>query len=694
MAKQNVTFIERHVEKIVLGLTGAVVLATAAMYVVGTPHSTSVSGEDCTPKTLIGKIAEQTEQTRQKVKNARLTDAGEQTTVTALKGDLSTYDANGISKEIVVPIVPPGIAIPRTDREIDHAGKIHLATVMPPRSLVGFSGRASARLAAPEAVDVSRMTGALQLAPTGGSGTIIGITRDIFWATLFASVHFAEQRELFRQAKYEAARQDLIIARVEAERAMLLPTGEWGEPEVVKGYSPFVLTAPETVPLHDADGTLAIQQTDGDTIVAYRMALEQVQSQEQILRPAFFENFADERYGWRLPKSLPGLELDLVQFVGDSAGMAGARRPLGGFGGPEGMGGFGPGPIGRRGVPEGAGRRGPGPGLDLPPPGGRGPAGGARRPEGGPESRGPSVRAELAKAIKEAKEDIDKKKYLEADEKLQGLTQYASSGELNRTQLEEISKLLKEIQPEVEKLLIEKQNQERLAAGSTNRVRDIELLWFNDVSVTPGQTYRYRLRLVVFNQYIGQAAKLIDAQDAGKVVVRGQWSSWSEPIQIKPALYLFLTSVTDDGRKAKVALREWFRGDLKGGTADKEIGELVALRADRRDLSYDAILAGMEPKRSAWLRNESTEGKLTFTERQGGAAVLITTSGEVEERFAPVDARKSGQLDKEYKEEKARLSENEPTVGPVRPPRPEMPPNPSDRLRGTERSRPNRGRGM
>lgn len=700
MAKQNVTFIERHVEKMVLGLTGAVVLATAVMYVVGTPHSVNSGGEEHTPKTLIGKITEQAEQTRQRVKNARETDLAADRIVGPVKGDLSVYDANNIPKEIPVALVPPGVPIPLGKDAGMVGDKIRLATVAAPRSLAVFSGRVSARLASPEIVDLTKTTaGAAPAAPSMGADAIIGVTRDIFWATVLASVHFAEQRELFSQAKYEATRQDLIVAGVEAERAPLLPSGEWGKPELVKGYSPFVLSAPETVPLHDADGTLAIQQSDGETILAYRMALEQIQNQEQILRPSFFENFTEERFGWKLPKALPGLELDLAQFMGEQA--VGGRRAMGGFG-PGPMGAFGPGPMGRRGgLPiEGGGRRGPPGGVPdfLAPPGGRGgPAAGGRRTvgaEGSPEARSPGARAEIAKMLKEAKDDIDKKKYLEAEEKLQNLLQTSIGGDLNKSQLDEINRLRKEIQPEVEALIIQKQKEERVAVATQNKMRDIELLWFNDISVTPGQTYRYRLRLVVFNQYIGQPTRLLDPQDAGKVVIRGQWSDWSEPIQVKPSLYLFVTSVADDGRRAKVALREWARGELKGGTADKELGELVALKADRRDLSYDAILAGIEPKRSRLLRAGTKEGKLSFTERQGAAAVLITMSGEVEERFVPEDARRIGQLDKEYKEEQERLSENDPTAAQLRPVRPEAPPNPADRGRGPERTRPNRPRGM
>jgi hypothetical protein len=356
---------------------------------------------------------------------------------------------------------------------------------------------------------------------------------------------------------------------------------------------------------------------------------------------------------------------------------------------------------GRRGpMMDGGGRRPPMGGPEGPLAPGRGGPGAARRPpvgaEGSPDNRGASGRAEAAKMLKDAKDDIDKKKYLEAEEKLQTLVTRGATGELNKSQLDEVNRLRKEIQPNVEELLIKKQKEARVVAGVPNRMRDVEPLWFNDVSVTPGQTYHYRLRLVVFNQYIGQATKLVDPQDAGKVVIRGQWSDWSEPIQVKPSLYLFLTSVADDGKKAKVMLREWAHGDLKGSTADKDVGDLVALKVDRRDLSYDAILAGVEPKRSVLLRNESN-GRLSFTERQGGAAVLITTAGEVEERFTPTDAKKSGQLDVDYKKEKEQASENDPTAPPkpevTKPPKAGQPKAPDRRGPG-DSGRPQRPKGM
>ena len=694
MAKQNVTFIERHVEKMVLGLTGAVVLAIAVLYVVGTPYKVDSGGEELNPKTLVGKIALQADQARLKIKSAKAVEPTNDKVVVP-QGGLNVYESAGISLEIPVPLVSVGAPVPSgTDGgDTPPGGKIHLASVAAPRGLVGLSGRVSARLAAPEVVDLGKMAGGAPPAPGGGSGGIVGVTRDIYWATLFAAVSYAEQRELFRSAQYDAVCQDLIVASVEAERAPLLPTGEWGEPVVVKGYVPFELAAPETITLRrNTEGNLAVEETDRDTIVAYRRALEQVAVQQQILRPAFFENYTDEALGWKPPKELPGVQVNLEEFLGPNVGQG--RRPMSGFdigmlggrrGGPEGMGRRGP-MMG----PEGPGRGGPGGGVRRPPPG----------PDGGPDGRAPSGRAEATKTLKEAKDDIDKKKYLEAEEKLQSLLSFGTSGDLNKSQLDEVNRLRKEIQPEVEALLIKKQKEERLAVGAPTQMKDIEPLWFNDNSVAPGVTYRYRLRLVVFNQYIGRDTKLVDPQDAGKVVIRGQWSDWSEPIAIKPSLYLFLTAVPDDGKKVKLAMREWARGELKSGTVDKEVGEVVACKVDRKDLSYDAILAGVETKRTVLLRNE-VNGKVNFSERQGGAAILISTDGDVEERFTPVDAKRNAQLDKDWKDEKDRNAQNDPTaVQPTKPetakpPKAGQPPKAPDRkpLPGQGRGAP-RGAGL
>ena len=48
--------------------------------------------------------------------------------------------------------------------------------------------------------------------------------------------------------------------------------------------------------------------------------------------------------------------------------------------------------------------------------------------------------------------------------------------------------------------------------------------WFHDDTVEPGKTYRYRLRVDLWNRYVNEPKNLANPEDARRVVLAGEWS--------------------------------------------------------------------------------------------------------------------------------------------------------------------------
>ena len=74
MAKQHVTFIERYVEKIAIGIAGAILLGTAAFYMpyINTPNKVELRGELYSPKEFYNRMKEDADSLRTRMKNAQL----------------------------------------------------------------------------------------------------------------------------------------------------------------------------------------------------------------------------------------------------------------------------------------------------------------------------------------------------------------------------------------------------------------------------------------------------------------------------------------------------------------------------------------------------------------------------------------------------------------------------------------------
>jgi hypothetical protein len=165
----------------------------------------------------------------------------------------------------------------------------------------------------------------------------------------------------------------------------------------------------------------------------------------------------------------------------------------------------------------------------------------------------------------------------------------------------------------------------------------IEPIWVNDLSVEPKRVYRYRLRLLVFNTYVGLTSELKDRQDAAKVVLLGQWSAWSQPIRAAADRYLLASPGRSDGKEVKLEFRNWSEGNWDLTSARKTVGEPTIFRIGRETYNQKSVLASVRTE-VPYFDHTVRRGQIISREKPTTSVVLIGADGEVEEHLTARDS--------------------------------------------------------
>jgi len=107
--------------------------------------------------------------------------------------------------------------------------------------------------------------------------------------------------------------------------------------------------------------------------------------------------------------------------------------------------------------------------------------------------------------------------------------------------------------------------------------------WTHDLTGVPGATYAYRFRAVINNPLYGRNLQDGQKQMADNSLLRGEWSDWSDPIQIDPQTAVFITSAQQadvlTGRPtASAELYQFYYGYYRKGTVGLQAGDPIAAR--------------------------------------------------------------------------------------------------------------------
>lgn len=92
---------------------------------------------------------------------------------------------------------------------------------------------------------------------------------------------------------------------------------------------------------------------------------------------------------------------------------------------------------------------------------------------------------------------------------------------------------------------------------------DTVTVWGSDLTVKPGATYRYRIRVLITNPLFGQPDLPRNQRDevAGDIALAGAWSDWSQPIALDHRQYFFLVNAQQQPEPgATVEVYRYFNG--------------------------------------------------------------------------------------------------------------------------------------
>ena len=109
------------------------------------------------------------------------------------------------------------------------------------------------------------------------------------------------------------------------------------------------------------------------------------------------------------------------------------------------------------------------------------------------------------------------------------------------------------------------------------------VFWAHDDTVQPGKTYRYRIRLGVFNPVAGtgQVAEE-DRHLSKKAILWTQWSDVTEPVEVPERLYFFPSQVQKAAKKVTVQVFRYLLGYWYGKAFFVRTGEVIG-----KELPYE-----------------------------------------------------------------------------------------------------------
>lgn len=648
MSKRNLSVVEMHFEKGVLGLGALFAVGLVAYYVVASPNRIDFDGESIGPSEVDQKVLSVAESLQQRVRAAKADPAEIPDYSTQLAAQL---DAGLLS-------APEGSAPPLPV-------KLRLAATFGnpiPTAVEKDEGNRDIELVTPERPSQPRARSGLSLAQKkqvtlgeASSSDNKDEPVELSWVTVGAYYPKQSVETAMTAAKYATRFAKVVFAGVEAERQEMLANGDWSE------WKPVALSTamPKFTAVEPAIGN------NGD--VTNRQALDSAfeklkANQATLVQAPFYDVKAGD--DWKIPP-IAGHE-DQEEEEADTPKPKPKKEkedrprppPTRAPQGPTGDGGGGGG---------GRGRAGGGGGGGAPP--GRVP---------------PAQPGNDAEAKKQAKEDLAAarkalaaKDYDEAESKANAVVgnAAASTGDQKAAQ-----KIVEDAQAAREKL-----NESDGGGGGNPRMggrggppmdggtrgfgrggpspqetgpklitdpdnAEDPAIWFHDDSVEPGKTYRYRIRAVLWNRYAGRIKALKDPSQAAKSVLEGDWSLPSEPITVAASTHFFVRSGKPADNTASVQVFKWLKGKWVNTMFDVKVGDVVGqvreVRVDETsrdtvDFSTGAVILDLRIDENVRVRTPtSKQGEFNISE---SPAVVITyldpADGQVKERANQIDSK-------------------------------------------------------
>ncbi len=670
------SLLEEHVEKGVLGLAALFLVAMVWMYLIRTPNRVEFAGRALGPRELAQAVYEEAKSLESRLRTAR----GKEPEVERFADELRALHERGIfaSAEPQAPPLPQElpptaplgkpVTIAGLEAIGTKRGSVELVTPQAPRSPVIESGRSQVLR---EPLDLDKLVEEVAAGRTTALTPVTDETTrkkvETSWVTVAAYYDPEADMERMKKAGYASYRTRVYLVGTELQRQELGPGGVWSDWATVQATDAMPkLKLPE--PKFDRRTGRLTNRAE------IARVLQVVQQQQTVLvEPPFYVVQAGDE--WDIP-DLPNLEEPQVVRAATTYGGA---YPPGVFGAPGGRPGQAAGGTAAAGQSKTQKQNKP----SKPPrvrqpvrPGGGAGVGGAYppgvfgRPPVGAGGGQPSKQDQRQEQLRQYRKLLADARKAAADKDWNTVRQLATQ----MTQLDLIPKKLKE---QAERILAKANKELGTAArgvagavGATygkpksrvemilprplkNRDTGELAVWFHDDTVQPGKVYRYRMRVRVWNRYLGVPQPLKNPEDARKVVVAGAWSAPTEPVEVRAEHYFFVQGRKVGEPVARVEvwrfhkgswLKETFDvavGDVIGGVKTVETDELdeqLRPKRERIDFSTGAVVLDIRFDEAVPVRLTRRDGSFTYTPRQSVTIVYLDpTDGSVHQRTQALD---------------------------------------------------------
>lgn len=560
MKIKGISFIEQHVEKVVLGIAVAALVGVGVWQFGLRSNRVTMGGRDVEPGEVDRRLVERASELADRLRDdATIESPALDRPPAAAAKEFAASLTESVSRDARLARLSPALG-----------GRLL------PIDLGADTWYYQPRPAAPIVlVDVVQTADALDDVvvaqyPELAARFQDGRPKDIVWTTPAATIDPQALIEELRRSQTSATppkaavptpwyNDMVMIVDVVFEREELGPDGTWRNRVEVAPIPGQLTYRPQITAGADATLSRELLASLGDVVV-----------QQQILQP----DFLPTRNNAFIPPTLPtsasqgtGNEaademLDVLGRMRDE--LTRTQTELQGLGGPivdEPAG--GPAAPPRDGEREG----GAGGGGGLAPPSGGGLSGGFSGQKGG----GGKSSADT---------DRDRKRRELLTRQLRRLT-------------DRVSRLEAEIRAIAPELLIERTDE---ATGLIDLKGDEPVLvWAHDIGVEPGGTYRYRVMSRLFNPFFARSRQLVKEQEAlaESIAMPSAWSDWSSPVDVTPPVAFFVTRASpgEGPLGAGVARFEIFR--LHDGKWRRD--EFSGSPGDRVGRAIDSARGGLPP---------------------------------------------------------------------------------------------------
>ena len=599
MARGSVNIFEQHVEKITLGLAAIFLLLMVYLYMVRSPNRVSYGNEKLAPAELTEAIQRDTEALKKAMSNAPAVD----TDVPDYSAQLLAQHSAGLFKRQggQEPLVQDrlllaadfGLPIPNLSEEQEEGqSDIVLVPPLAPTAPVSRAGRN---------LVIRERTSLTQTFEQDESGQTEAV--ELPWVTVAAYFDRAAQQDAMTKAGYATYLSKIYIAGVDVQRQELLADGNYSEWQDV---TPSMAMPQVSIPTPDIDANTGVLINPLADVLATIKA-----NQASICQPPFYRIEAGEE--WRMP-------------------------PLDGYPDADG--------------PKTAAKQ------TQKPDGGKGSITVDPNPVDDKTARDKATQA--LKRAEDAYRNSQDETALRAAEEVLG-NKAATARARNRARYIQRSIRLLEKQKgsSAESLApVQKPNEGGDESNLITHPSDPNKLavWFHDDTVESGKSYRYRLRVNLWNRYLGKFAALKDREQGKAPVLLGDWSLPGEPVIVPPAAYFFVTSAPPGKDTAGVTVYKWHKGervsrifyvgigDLIGQVQEGETGILdrQTLQPMREsvDFSTGALVLDLRLNQPVVQRTISDKDKGEFSLRDAESAVLVyldPADGQVKQRVERFD---------------------------------------------------------